>query len=322
MKGGIHLAKKIATIGDAMVTFNPGQTGPLRFVQSFHRAVGGAELNFAVGISRLGLEAKWISRLGNDEFGKVIYTFARGEGIDVSAVEFVDDLPTSIYFKEIQENGAGKSFYYRAPSPLLALREVDIDASLLTGIDALHISGVYLAVCPHNINVALKLVILAKQQGIPVSFDPNLRLKLWSIEAAREAYAKLYPYVDILLTGKDEFEQLFGPATPLYMAQIAERYDISQFVVKDGGNGAAVYAAGKWYEREAFQVQVADTVGAGDAFDAGYIYSYLKRLSIEECLRFANGAGALATTVKGDNEGLPDLQALRQFIGDEKVIER
>jgi len=311
--------KRIATIGDAMVVFNPSKTGPLRFVPSFERTVGGAELNFAIGVTRLDMEATWISCIGDDEFGKFIYNFARGEGIDVSQVMRTSQIPTSIYFKEIREDGAGKSFYYRNPSPLLMLTEDRLDESVLDDVDLLHISGVYLAVCDHNIDVALKLIALAKDKNIPISFDPNLRLKLWSIEDARAAYKKIYPSINLLLTGEDEFELLFEGST---VKDIQECYQIDEVIIKKGEHGASVYTAGEQYDREAYAIRAIDTVGAGDAFDAAYVYSYLKGYDIPERLRLANGAGALVATIKGDNEGLPTLQELKQFIGEEKLIER
>ncbi|HWL12377.1 MAG TPA: sugar kinase [Ureibacillus sp.] len=311
--------KRIATIGDAMVVFNPSKTGPLRFVPSFERAVGGAELNFAIGVTRLDMEAKWISCIGDDEFGKFIYNFARGEGIDVSHVMRTSEIPTSIYFKEIREDGAGKSFYYRNPSPLLKLTEDCLDESVLDDVDLLHISGVYLAVCDHNIEVALKLIALAQAKGIPISFDPNLRLKLWSIEEARAVYEEIYPSINLLLTGHDEFELLFEGWT---VKDIQERYKIDEIIIKKGEHGASIYTAREQHDLEAYAIRAIDTVGAGDAFDAAYVYSYLKGYDYQERLRLANGAGALVATIKGDNEGLPTLQELKQFIGEEKLIER
>ncbi|KOY80480.1 2-keto-3-deoxygluconate kinase [Lysinibacillus macroides] len=302
-----------------MIVFNPSKTGPLRFVPSFERAVGGAELNFAIGITRLDMEARWISCIGDDEFGKVIYNFARGEGVDVSHVSRTPNIPTSIYFKEIGEDGAGKSFYYRKPSPLLELTADCLDESVLDGVDLLHISGVYLAVCEHNIEVALKLVHFAKVKNIPVSFDPNLRLKLWTIEDARAAYEKLYSSVNLLLTGQDEFELLFEGRT---VKGVQQQYQIDEIIIKKGEQGASVYTATEQYDRAAFSIRAIDTVGAGDAFDAAYVYGYLNGDDIPERLRLANGAGALVATIKGDNEGLPSLQELKQFIGDEKLIER
>jgi len=113
----------VLTIGDAMITMNPSTTGPLKYVTQFERKIGGAEMNFAIGCARLGLNSKWISRLGKDEFGRVIYNFARGEGIDVSSVNFVEGVPTSVNFKEIHANGSGKTYYYRNPSPIASLSE-------------------------------------------------------------------------------------------------------------------------------------------------------------------------------------------------------
>lgn len=311
--------KKIATIGDAMIVFNPTKTGPLRFVPSFDRAVGGAELNFAIGMSRLGVDSKWISCIGDDEFGKVIYNFARGEGIDVSNVKTTKEIPTSVYFKEIRENGEGKSFYYRNPSPLLKLTVKDIETSVLEDIDALHVSGVFLAICEHNIETIIKLLKIAKQKNIIVSFDPNLRLKLWTLEQAKKVFEQIYMYVDYLLIGDTEFSLLFDDTSPEYFIQI---YKMKEVVIKKGELGAIVYTATEKIEGAAFNIKAVDTVGAGDAFDAAYMYGILNQKSTEKCLKLANGAGALVATIKGDNEGLPTLLELESFIGDEFIIER
>lgn len=311
--------KKIATIGDAMVVFNPSKTGHLRFVPSFDRAVGGAELNFAIGVSRLGFDSKWISCLGDDEFGTYIFNFARGEGIDVSHVSRSSKYPTSIYFKEINESGNGKSFYYRQPSPLLDLTIDSIKEPILDDVDLLHISGVYLAVCPHNVELALDLMKKAQQKGIPISFDPNLRLKLWTIEEARATYELLYPYVTHLLIGDEEFDLLFGNRTVI---DVLHTYEFEEIVLKKGSDGAEVFTSTQHFEYPAYPIHAVDTVGAGDAFGSAYVYGILNGYDIEERLRHANGSGALVATIKGDNEGLPSFSELKQFIGDEKTIER
>lgn len=312
----------VLTLGDALITFNPSVTGPMRYVPTFTRKVGGAELNFAIGCARLGLNSKWVSRLGGDEFGRVIYNFARGEGIDVSEVKLVEGYPTSLNFKEIREDGSGKTFYYRYQSPILTMEPNDITEQMLDGIDLVHLTGVFLAIDPKNLDITKKVLTLAKQNNIPVSFDPNIRLKLWTIEEATAAYMDIFPYVDILLTGLDEIEMIIGTSTDQALVECAKRFEISQLVIKDGGNGARVYTNNNWYIEEAFKVNPIDTVGAGDGFDAGYIYSYLHAYEPNERLKFANGVGALVTTVSGDNEGLPELSEVLAFIRNEKVIER
>lgn len=313
---------KVLTIGDAMITMNPTSTGPMRFVSAFERKVGGAELNFAIGCARLGLNSKWISRLGEDEFGRVIYNFARGEGVDVSEVQMVKGFPTSVNFKEIRENGEGKTFYYRHQSPILTLKPEEINDESLESVNLVHITGVFLAIDPKNLEITKRIVSLAKKKNIVVSFDPNIRLKLWSIEDARKAYFEIFPFVDILLTGLDEIELIIGESSKGSLAQFARKYKIKDLVIKDSSSGSKLFREDQWYSSPAFNVSVVDTVGAGDGFDAGYVYSYLQNFKPEEALRFANGVGALVVSVSGDNEGLPYLSEVESFILGKKDVER
>ncbi|XKE94452.1 sugar kinase [Metaplanococcus flavidus] len=312
----------VFTLGDALITFDPAETGPLRYVPSFTRKVGGAELNFAIGCARLGLHTKWTSRLGGDEFARVIYNFARGEGVDMENVEFVKGYPTSLNFKEVREDGSGKTFYYRYQSPILTLEPEDIKEEMFTDIDLIHLSGVFLAIDPKNLDIVKRVLEIARDKKITVSFDPNIRLKLWTLEQAKSAYQEVLPFVDILLTGLDEIEMIIGDASIAALESCAAQYDLKQLVIKDGSNGAKLLTGGKWYEQEAFTVNPIDTVGAGDGFDAGYVYSVLNGYTPEEALRFANAVGALVTTVSGDNEGLPYLEEVQAFLGNEKIIER
>ncbi|QHJ72367.1 sugar kinase [Planococcus halotolerans] len=312
----------VLTIGDAMITMNPSTTGPLRYVTNFERKVGGAEMNFAIGCARLGLNSKWISRLGKDDFGKVIYNFARGEGVDVSAVEFVEDIPTSVNFKEIHKSGAGKTYYYRDPSPVKVLTPEDIREEMFEGIDVVHLTGVYLALDERNIEIAKKIIGIAQEKKIAIAFDPNIRLKLWTIEEARVAYESIFPDVDILLTGLDEIQMISGQESFGELAAYVEKFGIRDFVIKDGENGSKLYRQGEWTTVAGFSVNPIDTVGAGDGFDAGYIYGILNHFEPEPLLRFANAVGALVTTVSGDNEGLPYLEDVQAFVDNKKVIER
>lgn len=313
---------KIFTLGDALITFNPSETGPLRYVPAFTRKVGGAELNFAIGSARLGMDTKWVSRLGGDEFGRVIYNFARGEGIDMSDVSFVENYPTSLNFKEIREDGSGKTFYYRYQSPILTMAAEDITKEMFEGIDLVHLTGVFLAIDPKNLAIVKQVLKIAGEQGIRVSFDPNIRLKLWTLDQAKAAYKEILPSVDILLTGLDEIEMLNGTASDQALEDFAAHYGISQLVIKDGGNGSRVFQDGQWHSKAAFKVTVVDTVGAGDGFDAGYVYAVLHGYAPEDALEFANGVGALVTTVSGDNEGLPYLDEVLALVRKEKQIER
>lgn len=322
MRGGARM--DVLTIGDAMVSLNPQTKGPMRYVNTFERKVGGAELNVAIGCSRLGLNTKWVSRLGNDEFGKYIFNFVRGEGLDMSDVKLVDGYPTSVHFKEILEDGSGRTFYYRSNSPTTMLSSQDFNQSILSGAKLLHVTGVFPAVDPSkNIDLIKQAVILAKQQGMLVSLDPNIRLKLWSKEEAREALISLLPYVDILLTGDEEAEILFGTSDPDEIKEEIRKYEIEYLAVKQGERGAVGYHQENKVVSAAIKPsKVIDTVGAGDGFDAGFIYGILQGWKLDRILTFANTVGSMVVSVSGDNEGLPYLDDLLIKMGQKEGIDR
>ncbi|MFJ7728552.1 sugar kinase [Neobacillus sp. NPDC097160] len=314
---------EIFTIGDAMITLNPATKGPMRFVESFHRKVGGAELNFAIGCARLGLRTGWISRLGNDEFGRHIQNFVRGEGIDITQVKLVEGYPTSVNFKEIMEDGTGQTFYYRANSPTSTLSPDDLTEELFKNAKILHITGVFPAVREQNFEIILKAVELAKKLHVRISFDPNIRLKLWRKEQAILKLSQLLPFVDIILTGEDEAELLFGVKEPKLIIEACRKYGISHIAIKRGAHGSIGYHNGVYVEAPPAKARkVVDTVGAGDGFDAGFVYGVINNWPLEKTLEFANTIGSMVVSVSGDNEGLPYLEDVLIQMGERVFIER
>ncbi len=315
---------EVITIGDAMITFDPVRTGPMRNSPSFSRKAGGAEFNFAIGCARLGMDVKWISCLGNDEFGKYIRNFARGEGIDTSSVRLMDGFPTSLNFKEIRADGSGSTYYYRTPSPTKAITEQTLDEKAIRNAKLLHISGVFAAIDPKkNIPLLKRAVTIAKDHGLLISFDPNIRLKLWSKKQAKEGLAELLPYVDIMLTGEEEAELLFGVSDPESIVEACRKYGISTIAIKKGELGAVGYHNGEFITAPAIQPnKVVDTVGAGDGFDAGVVYGFLQGWELEKTLNFANTIGSMVVSVQGDNEGLPELEDVLVQTGEKEYLER
>ena len=316
--------KDVVTIGDAMITFNPTATGPMRFVPTFERKIGGAELNVAIGCSRLGLKTGWISRLGNDEFGRHIFNTVRGEGIDVSQLELVDGYPTSLNFKEIMGDGSVRTFYYRTNSPTTALTIETLDEEYIKNSKILHITGIFPAVDKKkNIELIKHAISLAKKHGVLVSFDPNIRLKLWSKEEARKTLREYLPYVDILLTGEDEAELLMGTSDPIQVIEYSKEFGISYVAIKQGEKGSVGYHEGNYIEAPAFKSKkVVDTVGAGDGFDSGFLYGLINKWPLEKTLKFANVIGSMVVSVSGDNEGLPYLDDVLVQLGEREFVER
>ena len=293
----------VITIGDALITFNPQAKGPMKYVNTFERKVGGAELNFAIGCARLGLQTGWVSRLGNDEFGKYILNFVRGEGIDTGEVKLVDGYPTSLYFKEILEDGSGRSFYYRSNSPTDTLTEETLNEEYIKNAKVLHITGVFLAVNKDkNIGLIKKAAKIAKENGVLVSMDPNIRLRLWTKEEVKAAIHELLPYVDILLTGDEEADILFDTMETDKIIEEAKKLGISYVAIKQGENGAVGYHDGEFIDAPPVKAKkVVDTVGAGDGFDAGFVYGILNGWSLDKTLTFATTIGSMVVSVTGDN---------------------
>ncbi|MFG6115699.1 sugar kinase [Halobacillus sp. MO56] len=316
--------KDVITIGDAMITFDPSQKGPMRYADSFKRKVGGAEMNFAIGCARLGLSTGWISRLGNDEFGKYIHNFVRGEGVDISSVRLVDGYPTSLNFKEIKGDGSGRTFYYRNNSPTNTLTKETIDEEVVKNTRLIHITGVFAAIDQEkNIDLIEYLLKLGKDNGALVSMDPNIRLKLWSRQEATAALTRFLPYVDILLTGEEEAEILFGTSKAEEVITRCKDHDITALAIKRGEKGAFGYLKGEALESSSIPpVKVVDTVGAGDGFDAGFVYGYLQDWPLKKILRFANTIGSMVVSVVGDNEGLPYLEEVLVQLGEKELLER
>lgn len=313
----------VVTIGDGMITFDPATKGPLRFVNTFERKIGGAELNVMLGCARLGLQAGWISRLGKDEFGRHIVNTVRGEGVDVSEVHLMNGYATSLNFKEVQESGEGRTFYYRVPSPTETLSPELLPFDYIRQAKVLHMTGVFCAILEQNRAITLRALECAKENGVTVSFDPNIRLRLWSKEEARETILTYLPFVDHLLVSKEELELLFDTKDEQEILTHLGRFDFKEVVMKDGQNGAFALVNGKWLHVPGVKVaKVVDTVGAGDGFDSGYLYGLLQEWPLEERLVFANAIGAMVVQVNGDNEGLPYLEDVESFLGKREIIER
>lgn len=169
---------QLITIGETMAAFTPDSVGALRYVQNFGIRTAGAESNVAVGLAKLGLEAAWVSRLGTDEFGYFIRNQLRAEGVDCSRVIYDPDHRTGIMFKETSV-GETKVFYYRENSAASHLCPEDVTPALLDGVKILHMSGITPVLSESCLEMTKAAFALAKEKGVAISFDPNIRRKLW-----------------------------------------------------------------------------------------------------------------------------------------------
>lgn len=296
----------VVTIGETMVLFVPTAIEPLRYAALFEKKIGGAESNVAIGLSRLGHQAGWISRLGNDEFGLYIRNYIRGEGVDTSRVVFDDTHPTGVFFKERQAMQEPKIYYYRKGSAASYMRPEDLDKDYIAQAKFLHITGITPALSPTCRDTVFAAIEMAKRNDVTVVFDPNIRLKLWTPEEAREVLISIAGKCDIVLPGMEEGRLLTGQTTPEKIADTLLQNGSKVGVVKLGEKGAYYATSSENGYVEASKVShIVDPLGAGDAFVAGFLSGLLREWSYKESVLLGNRVAAFALTVVGDVEGLP-----------------
>ena len=313
----------VVTLGETMALFAPREAGPLRYVSDFRLKFGGAETNFATALVRLGVDAGWISRLGADELGQFIAHNLRGEGVDVSRVIFDPDAPTALYVKELSAVGDTSVYYYRRGSAASRLSPDDLDVPYLTGARWLHVTGITPALSDSCLATVERAVELARDGGLEVSFDPNLRLKLWSVERAREILFPILRRSTVLLGGLEEFSVLLGHTDPDAAADWGLEQGVRIAVVKLGADGALVATADERRVVPPFTVpRVIDPVGAGDGFDAGFVAGRLKGWDLWRSAQLGNAVGAHAIMVNGDYEGYPTLAEAEAFMAGQAKIAR
>ncbi|UOF92578.1 sugar kinase [Fodinisporobacter ferrooxydans] len=305
----------VVTIGETMLLFTPDSIGLMRHANTFSAKVAGAESNVAIGLSRLGHKAGWISRVGDDEFGEKIRSFIRGEGVDISLVKKDSTAPTGIFFKEFRNPSDVRVYYYRKHSAASLMCKEDINEEYISKAKYLHITGITPALSDSCHEMVLKAVHLAKKHGVTVVFDPNLRRKLWEEERARRVLLEFVRHADIVLPGISEAEFLFGSRDPVECSELFLKQGASLVVMKLGNKGA-YYVSEKVNGRvDGFKVpQVVDPVGAGDGFAAGFLSGMLDGLHVSQAVERGCAVGAMVVMVPGDVEGLPDQAALQSFI--------
>lgn len=315
----------VVTLGETMMLFTPKSTGLMRYAGDFSSKIAGAESNVAIGLARLGHQAGWISRLGNDEFGERIQSFIRGEGVDVSQVTFDDTAATGLYFKEKVTANELRLQYYRHDSAASRMVATDIDEKYIANAKFLHVTGITPALSEGCYETVLTAIDYAKQNGVTVVFDPNLRRKLWDEDKARKVLRALSGMADIVLPGIDEAEFIFGKSTPEKLAKNFYDNGASKVILKLGKQGAYFLSEESSGFVEGFPVeQVVDPVGAGDGFAAGCLSGLVDELGLAEVVRRGNAVGAMVTMVDGDVEGLPEKRRLDNFINriDHDDVER
>ncbi|WP_323132028.1 sugar kinase [Paenibacillus silvisoli] len=312
---------ELLTFGETMALFMPQDNKSIENSATLDVGFGGAESNVAIGVARLGGSVGWFGSLGNDPFGRSILKRIRGEGVDVSRASLVEGEQTGMM---LRETVAGKMavHYYRKHSAASHMQPEHLDLDYIRGCKMLHITGITPALSKSCRETIFAVAAAAKEAGVLISFDPNLRLKLWTIEEAREVVLPLAEQADYFLPGWDELRMLYD--TDDFEAVKAELTKLKAVsVIKGVGDTTVVLENGQAVEVPFYPVdRVIDTVGAGDAFCSGFLFGLQQGMSPLESVRLGSISGALVVQMRGDWEALPDWAAVERRLSDKGWVER
>ncbi|HHQ6557162.1 TPA: sugar kinase [Serratia fonticola] len=306
----------VVTLGEAMAMFVAAQTGDLAEVESFTKRIAGAELNVAIGLARLGLNVGWVSRIGNDSFGRFTLQQLAKEGVNAQRVTVDGRYPTGFQLKSKNTDGTDPSVeYFRKGSAASHLSTADFDRDYFAGARHLHLSGVAAALSAESLELCHFAAAEMRAQGKTISFDPNLRPVLWSSrELMIEQLNKLACAADWVLPGLKEGQILTGQSTSEGIADFYLERGVQAVIIKTGPEGAWFKtAAGDQAAVPAVKVtNVVDTVGAGDGFAVGTLSALLEGKTLLQAVQRGNKIGSLAIQAIGDSEGLPTRAALAE----------
>jgi 2-dehydro-3-deoxygluconokinase len=309
----------VLTFGETMALIKADQPGPLAHAQSLSPGIGGSESNVAIGLQRLGTTAYWCGRVGDDALGRLVTREIRAEGVAVQAT--VDGgAATGLMIKERRTASLQNVIYYRSGSAGSRITPDDVPAHLIRAAALLHISGITPALSQSGAATVQYAIDAAKAAGVPISLDLNYRRALWPVEEAALAYQRLIPQVDIVFAGDDEAAIAVGACSgPAELAGRLSTMGPAQAVIKLGADGAFAIIDGQHYSQAAVAVAALDTVGAGDAFVAGYLAEFVAGEAPETRLATAAKTGAFACLVAGDWEGAPRRSELALLDSKEAV---
>jgi sugar/nucleoside kinase (ribokinase family) len=267
--------------------------------------LGSSSAIFAHNLAVLGNKVGFNSCIGDDPFGEICVQRLSAGGVDVSHVRKLRGRTTglSVILPQVKER-----YIMTYPGTMYEMTDKDLDESYLFDAKHLHLSSYFLqkGLQPHLSEMFRR----AKEMGLTTSLDTNDDPEgQWSGDIHL-----LLRHLDILLLNERELRQLTRVEDVDKAAETLSA-QVGVIVVKRGAQGAMALDGQKKYVVTPLAVDVVDSVGAGDSFDAGFVHQFIRAQSIEECLRFANIAGALSVSRAGGTEAFRDGTHRDAFLG-------
>lgn len=317
------MAKGLLLAGEPMGLFIAQQEGTLDSVNSFALAVAGAEFNVATGAARLKHYVSYLTKVGDDPFGKLIARTLRNNQIDDSNLLYTKERSTGFMLKGKTSQGDPDIFYFRKNSAASTLSPDDVANIDFSKFSHIHLTGIFPALTESTRAAMMSLIKKAREAGLFISFDPNLRPQLWpSQEVMVKTLNDLAAYADLVLPGCGEGKILCGSEDPVQINKFYHGLGAKMVVTKLGPKGAYVTCGDQAVTVPGFVIdKVVDTVGAGDGFACGVLTGLMEGLSLEQAAERGCAIGAIQCTFAGDNEGLPTPEQLKAFMDSHKRVQ-
>jgi len=324
---------EIVTLGEALVRLTPPRFHRLETATSLEVEVGGAELNTAAGLVRLGHSTAWVSRVPDSPLGALVRSRVRAAGVDDRFVQTGAGRAGLYFLEEAAAPRAASILYDRAGSSTALAAPGDFDwPRIFDGANWFHVSGITAALSANAAAVVAEAMAAADTAGLTVSVDLNFRAKLWSAAEAGRVMSGLLSHCDVLFASESDAASLFditGETYAAVAAKLCERFGLQAVatmrrdavVLWHDRVRAIGYRAGQRYESKAYEVEVVDRLGTGDAFAAGVIDGLLHD-DFEQGLETGAAMGALAHTIRGDLPLISKAEITAALAGDSLRIRR
>jgi len=311
-----------ATLGENMLRLSPPAHERIAQATTLEMRMGGAESNVAIALSRLGFKTTWLSRLPDNPLGQRMVADLQAYGLDTSGVRLVPNERLGTYYIEFgSPPRPNRVVYDRANSAASRMVLNDVDFDLIASARWFHATGITPALSPNCAEVTSATVAFARQQGLRVSFDVNYRALLWTPAQAARVLEPILKQCHIVFSAHRDAISIFGVSEDPAQAAAALHAQLGCeiLVLTVGENGALAHANGHTvHVPQPFEVpQPVDRIGAGDAFDAGFIACQLNGKSLEDSLRYGHAVSALKMTIPGDH-ALVSVQEVEQLMAGEK----
>ncbi|KAL1536988.1 fructokinase [Salvia divinorum] len=305
----------VVCFGEMLIDFVPTTSGlALAEAPAFKKAPGGAPANVAVGIARLGGASAFIGKVGEDEFGYMLANILKENNVNNEGMRFDPGARTALAFVTLRKDGEREFMFYRNPSADMLLQEAELDFELIRKAKIFHYGSISLITEPCK-SAHIAAAKAAKDAGVILSYDPNLRLPLWpSADSAREGILSIWDTADIIKISEEEISFLTQGEDPYDDNVVRKLYheNLKLLLVTEGPEGCRYYTKEFSGRVKGLKAEAVDTTGAGDAFVAGILSQLALDTSLlqnedrlRDALRFANACGALTVMERGAIPALP-----------------